>query len=117
LPLFVILKGKKIPREIQELEADDLVVSSNNSAWMNDEMFRKWINTVWRPHAARYPRSLLIMDRFRVHSKPANLSLLEEMKTDVLLIPAGLTFFSQPCDVYINKVLKKKLDSHGLSLL
>ena len=109
LPLYIILKGKKIPREIQEMEADDLVVSSNTNAWMNDETFRKWIETIWRPHAARFQRSLLIMDRFRVHQKPAIVSLLAEMNTDCLFIPAGLTFFVQPCDVYVNKVLKEKI--------
>ena len=34
---------------------------------------------------------------------------LEECNTDVLFIPPGLTFYLQPCDVYINKPLENKI--------
>ena len=49
------------------------------------------------------------MDQFRVHKQPAIIKLIEEMNTDILWIPAGLTFFVQLCDVYINKVLKERI--------
>lgn len=49
------------------------------------------------------------MDQFRVHKTQKILEKLNSMNTDVLLIPPGLTFFIQPCDVYLNGPLKRKM--------
>jgi len=112
-----VLKGKKIPREVQAIEDDDLIVSANSSAWINEETFLQWIQKVWRPHATNHARNLLIMDRFRVHEKESALKVLEEVNTDVLFIPRGLTFYLQPCDVYINKVVKERIRQLWLALI
>jgi len=109
LPLFTVLKGKKIPREVQALEDGDLFVVSNSSAWITEETFMIWIQKIWRPHASQSPRSLLILDRFRVHMKQSVLNQFNDLNTDVLFVPPGLTFYVQPCDVYINKGLKERV--------
>jgi len=67
LPLFTIFKGKKVPRDIEHLESDQLVLSANPNSWMTKESFLLWIQRVWRPYSMQFERCLLIMDLFRVH--------------------------------------------------
>ena len=112
LPLYIILRGKKVAPEVQTLESPQLTITSNQNAWMSEDSFLLWLDRVWRPDAARFDRSLLILDRFRAHKTPKVLEELEKLKTDLVLIPAGMTWFSQPCDVLVNKPLKDKMRSH-----
>jgi hypothetical protein len=107
--VHAILKGKKIPAELKELENQDIFVSANASAWQKHETMVEWVEKIWKPHAAHFKRSLLIFDQLKVHMMPEILKLLEDCQTDVLLVPAGLTFYAQPADVYINGPLKEKL--------
>ena len=107
--MYVITKGKKVPQELEELETPNLVIASNDNAWMTEELFLKWISRVWRPYTHDMPRSLLIVDQFRVHKMSNILAELEECGTDVVFIPPGLTFFLQPYDVFINKPLKDQV--------
>ena len=60
----------------------------------------------------RLQRTLLILGRFRVHEKPELRKLLEECGTDVVFVPAGLTFFCQPLDAYVNGPLKRNIRRH-----
>jgi len=62
LPLFNVIKGKKLPREIAEIENPDLVVTANPSAWMTEEAFLLWIDRIWKAFAQSFPRTLLLMD-------------------------------------------------------
>lgn len=76
---------------------------------MTVELMKKWVRSIWKPHAMEFSRSLLIMDRFRVHLDSTILELLKDMNTDVLFIPAGLTHRLQPLDIYCNKPMKDQL--------
>lgn len=109
LPLFIVIKGKKIPVDLQQFEDPQVVITSSENAWITEETFIQWIDRVWKPYTHHFTRSLLIMDQYRVHKTDRVLSLLQENKTDVVFVPTGLTFFSQPCDVYVNKPLKEKV--------
>ena len=104
--MFVVLKGKKVPADLENLETERLILSSSDNAWINEDLFLKWISRVWKPYAHNIPRSLLILDQFRVHMMPSILKELEDCRTDVVFVPKGMTFFSQPCDVFLNKPLK-----------
>ena len=109
LPLYLVLKGKKVPAEVAELENLQLIITSNENAWMNGEGMLRWITRVWKPYSYHFSRSLLIMDNFSVHKQENVLKALEECRTDVVFVPPGMTFFSQPCDVYVNKALKDRV--------
>lgn len=104
-----MVKGKKIPQDIVDLESPQLVLASSENAWVTEEGFLKWISRVWKPYSHQFERSLLIMDQFRVHKMESILKELEDCRTDVIYIPTGLTYFCQPCDVYVNKPLKGKV--------
>jgi hypothetical protein len=78
---------------------------------MIQEAFGLWIDKVWAPYASKFERTLLILDVFSVHKTELSLNRLAELNTDVLFIPAGLTFYLQPCDVLLNKSLKSTLKS------
>jgi len=107
LPSFIVLKGKTVPQDLQGIQGTNLFLSSNDNAWISEELFLKWITWICKPRTHEFKRSLLIMDQFRVHKMTSVLKELEDCQTDVLFIPAGMTFYLQPCDVYLNKPLKE----------
>ena len=98
-----------MPKDIIGLANENLVFAANDSAWMNLGAFEEWINKIWTPSRNQFRRSLLIMDSFQVHKVPRILEKLKELNTDVLIIPPGLTFYTQPVDVYINGPIKQHL--------
>jgi len=51
--------------------------------------------------------SLLIPDHFKAHKVETVLNRLKGLKTDGIFIPRGMTFSSQPVDVFINRPLKE----------
>jgi len=112
LPLFAILKGKRLSPEVQELQNHGIVITATINAWMTEEAFLLWITNIWEPYSSQFDRSLLLLDHFRVHLSERVLAELERCKTDVLLIPKGLTFMYQPCDVYVNRPLKDNVRRH-----
>lgn len=109
LPLYAVFKGKKVPQDVSHFQAQGVVIAANQNAWLTEDTFHNWIDKVWSAYANRFDRTLLIMDSFRVHKLQSVLSKLESLKTDVLFIPAGLTFYCQPCDVYLNKPVKDSM--------
>lgn len=112
LPIFSILRGKKVPIELRALESVDIFLDANESAWMKVDSFLRWIEHIWAPYSSHFSRTLLIMDRFKVHYNPEVLKKLEELNTDVVFVPRGLTFYTQPCDVYLNGPLKQKMRTY-----
>ena len=56
-----------------------------------------------------FPKSLLILDQFRVNMTPLVINKFKDLNTDILFIPPGLTSKIQPLDVFINKPLKDRL--------
>jgi hypothetical protein len=71
-----------------------------------------WIEKIWKPHALKFKRSLLLLDQFRVHRLDKYTRIFENLCTDVLFIPPGLTSRLQPLDVLVNKPLKDALRSN-----
>jgi hypothetical protein len=78
-------------------------------AWMSRELMLKWISNVLEPHCMKFKRSLIIMDRFKVHLMPEVTKKLNEINADIILIPPGLTYMLQPLDIYVNKPIKDAL--------
>ena len=109
LPSFVVLKGRKVSIEVQQLENANLYVTASPNAWITEEGFLEWIDRVWKPYSLQFERTLLIMDQFRVHKMAVVLEELRKCNTDVVYIPAGMTYFLQPCDVFLNKPFKGQI--------
>ena len=110
--MYVIFKAKKVPRDVEGLQDENLKLNANYSAWMNTVSFENWIDVIWTSFSKRFPRTLLIMDSFKVHTSPSALKKLEELNTDVLIIPGGLTFYTQPLDVYVNGPVKARIKQY-----
>ena len=102
----MILKGKKVSPDLQALETPQITITVNSNAWQTEESFLLWLDKIWRPYCSQFERSLLILDEFRVHKTQKVLEELEKLKTDVLFIPPGMTWYLQLCDVLVNKPLK-----------
>lgn len=109
LPIFAILRGKKVPKNLEGLKEADIFCSSNKNAWMTTDIFFYWIKLIWEPYARQFKRTLLIMDKFSVHKKQEIIALLQSLNTDVVIIPGGLTYYVQPCDIYVNGPLKRQM--------
>lgn len=58
-----------------------------------------WIKTVWgrQPGALLYP-AMLVLDSFRGHLVEGVREKLKELRTDIAVIPGGLTLVLQPLD-------------------
>jgi len=76
---------------------------------MTKDLFLRWIDHVWERCSRKFERTLLILDEFSVHRMDVVTEKLSKYKTDVLFIPAGLTYRLHPLDIYINKSMKDKL--------
>ena len=76
-----------------------------------DEGVRGWLQTVWnkRPGALLKKRSILIWDMFRAYLTENVKNEASALKTDLAVIPGGLTSVLQPLDVGLNKPFKDRL--------
>jgi hypothetical protein len=108
LPPVIIFKLKKIPRE--EFP-EGVVIRANSQEWMNEEEMIWWIENIWTKHLQRgsNPKSLLVIDSFSGHKTDTIKKRFREKKTDLAIIPGGLTSKLQPLDVSLNKPFKAKV--------
>lgn len=104
LPPFVVFKRKTLPKNT--LPAG-IHVRAQEKGWMSAELMLDWLKTVWgrRPGALLLP-SLLVVDSFRGHLEKGVRRRMTEMRTDIAVIPGGLTSVLQPLDVSVNKPFK-----------
>jgi DDE superfamily endonuclease len=108
LPPVIIFKLKKIPRE--EFP-DGVIIRTNPEGWMNENEMLWWVENIWIKRTGRgnNPRSLLVLDSFSAHKTDAVKQRFREKKTDLAVIPGGLTSRLQPLDVSLNKSFKSKV--------
>src|SRR5256886_12471050 len=108
LPPVIIFKLKKIPRE--EFP-EGVIIRTNSEGWMNENEMLWWVENVWTKRANRgnNPRSLLVLDSFTAHKTEAVKLRFYEKRTDLAVIPGGLTSRLQLLDVSLNKPFKAKV--------
>jgi hypothetical protein len=75
---------------------------------MDAAMVCDWVCTVWgqRPGTLLGRPSLLVWDSFRGHLGDDTKRIFTEMKTDLAVIPGGLTSVLQPLDVSVKRPFK-----------
>lgn len=111
LPPYVILKRKTMPKEALP---KGVFVRVQENGWMTEELMNDWMKVVWnrRPGAALAKRGMLVLDAFRGHLTDTVKTCASRMKTDLVVIPGGMTGQLQVLDVVVNKpfkdLLKKK---------
>ena len=108
LPPYVVFKRKTMPRLNFP---KGIVVQVHPNGWFDDRITKDWLNRVWvRRPGAGLNRSLLVLDAFRCHKTQEVKTILKtEHKTDIAIIPGGMTSMLQPLDVSINKPMKVAL--------
>ena len=78
---------------------------------MDEAGTQQWLRQVWnaRPGAMMAKRSMLVWDMFRAHVTESCRNTARDLRTDMAIIPGGLTFVLQPLDVCLNKPFKDRL--------
>ena len=101
---MIILKRKTMPKD----EIPPEVV--HEMGWMDENGMQLWIK-VWkcRPGGLIRKKACLVYDMFKAHLVETVKKELEDINTDVAIIPGGLTNQLQPLDVSINKPFKEKV--------
>ena len=109
LPPLIVFKRKKIPASMRFVPG--VIVRANEKGWMDSDLTREWLHRVWnkRPGASICKRSMLVWDSFRAHLTQENKDAAENIKTDLNVIPGGLTSILSPLDVAINKPFKDRM--------
>lgn len=105
LPPLLIFKRKTMP---QEKIPTGIIVHVHDKGWMNENGMKLWFEKIWsrRPGGLLKKPALLVYDQFRSHITEATKQVAQDMKTDLAIIPGGLTSQLQPLDVSINKPFK-----------
>jgi transposase-like protein len=113
LPPFVIYTGSsgRTGRVRREVEGKlgfplEMEYSVQPKGWMDEELMLIWIERVWKPSVAQFPRSYLILDCCTSHMTTAVKEAFDELNTEIDFIPKGYTCKLQPMDVGINKPFK-----------
>lgn len=105
-------QGKRLSKKEKEAYDKRVVVKFQAKAWCDQEIMKSWVEEMWRrpisPDAQK-PK-LLIADVHRAQTTPVILSKLKKYKTEVVLVPPGLTNVVQPLDVAFNAEFKGVID-------
>ncbi|KAK3925711.1 Pogo transposable element with KRAB domain [Frankliniella fusca] len=109
LPPFLILKRKNRPKK--EVFPNDVLVRVQKKGWMTEELMLDWLKNVWgrQPGALLQLESMLCLDAFRGHLTDPVKQKTKDMKSQMVIIPAGMTSVLQPMDVGVNKPFKDRL--------
>jgi len=109
LPPLLILKRKTLLKS--EAFLKDVIVRAQDKGWMTEELMLEWLKIVWghRPRTFLNQPSILVLDAFKGHLTDSMKNRLRKMKTELVVIPGGMTSVLQPMDVSINKPFKDRL--------
>ena len=103
---FIVFKGKRIPKEICNVQ--DAVIRMSHNGWMNEDLTKEWIATVWNVSVQPSTKQMLVWDTFKCHFTSSVKSLLQKSNTDLVSVPPGCTKILQPADVCWNAPFKAR---------
>ena len=90
----------------------NVILHWNAKGWVDEAACKMWVQRVWIKRPGGYfnrERSLLVWDKFSAHLTDGVRKTLNDAKTDIAVIPGGLTSILQPLDVSLNKPFKDEL--------
>lgn len=111
---FVVFQGTATGR-IANTEVGPLNLLTGNEhtvqakAWIDQTAMNRWIQRVWAPFCATRPRTILLMDHFKVHKTAETQGPIQAMGTRIEMVLEGCTSRLQPLDVGINKPMKDRM--------
>ncbi|KAF4805546.1 pogo transposable element with KRAB domain-like protein [Turdus rufiventris] len=92
---------------------DGIVVAVNPKGWMDEEVMKTWLTTVYARSGERFFNlkvpGLLIFDSMCAHKKDSMKALVKKMNSELAVIPGGLTKELQPLDISVIHSFKVKL--------
>jgi len=110
LPPYVVFKRKTLPKKM--VFPPGLVVRYQEKGWMNEELVKDWLKTVWsKVGGLSRQKSMLVWDSFRAHVSQPIWRTLQSLNTECAVIPGWMTGLLQLLDVCINKPFKGHLRS------
>ncbi|XP_067009263.2 tectonic-1 [Anabrus simplex] len=86
LPPYIVLKRKTLSKNLPA----SVIIRSQNSGWMESSLVEDWVKCIWQ----RCPGSLLGRKRFFVTDTVKK--HIKDGKTDLAVIPGGMTSMLQP---------------------
>ena len=108
LPPYVVFKRKTLPKDL--VLPRGIHVRAQAKGWMDESLVKDWLNSVWtKVGGLLRKRNLLVWDSFRAHLSDNVKRVLKNSRTDVAVIPGGMTSLLQPLDVGVNKPFKDNL--------
>ena len=108
LPPYVVFKRKTLPKDL--VLPRGIRVRAQAKGWMDESLVKDWLNSVWtKVGGLLRKRNLLVWDSFRAHLSDNVKRVLKNSRTDVAVIPGGMTSLLQPLDVGVNKPFKDNL--------
>ena len=98
LPPYIVFKRKTLPKGMRFPRGVHVHVRVHPKGWMDEALTLDWIKTVWATRPGGLPRkkAMLVLDSFRCHRMPSIKSELRGMKTDLVIIPGGMTTDQTP---------------------
>ena len=108
LPPYVVFKQKTLPKDL--VLPRGIHVRAQAKGWMDESLVKDWLNSVWsKVGGLLRKRNFLVWDSFRAHLSDNVKRVLKNSRTDVAVIPGGMTSLLQPLDVGVNKPFKDNL--------
>uniref|UniRef100_K7GCQ4 HTH CENPB-type domain-containing protein n=1 Tax=Pelodiscus sinensis TaxID=13735 RepID=K7GCQ4_PELSI len=106
---YIVLKHKTMPNNV--IFPNTVHVSVHPKGWIDEPLMLDWLQMVWvkRPGGLMRKRSLMVLDAFWCHHMKSVKKRLQQDKTDLAIIPGGMTKILQPLDVTVNKPMKDAL--------
>ncbi len=87
------------------LEPNGFIVTTHESASMDDNLMARYIDEIWMPHVNRMTRSesILTLNDFPAHVSNSSVSRLHSNNVHTSVIPRGCSAVVQPLDVCLSK--------------
>uniref|UniRef100_K7G368 DDE-1 domain-containing protein n=1 Tax=Pelodiscus sinensis TaxID=13735 RepID=K7G368_PELSI len=107
LPPYIVFKRKIMPKMFPKT----VYVRVHPKGWIDEALMLDWLQTVGakRPGGLMRKWSVIVLDAFHCHRMPSIKKMLQHDKTDLAIIPGGMTKMLQPLDVIVNMPMKDAL--------
>ena len=113
LPPFFIFKRNTPPKmpKNAKLFPTDILIQHQEDGWMTHELMLDWLENVWGrlPQAMLNLPLMLCLDALWGHLTDEIKNKIHRLKSELVIIPAGMTSVLQPLGVTVNKPFKARL--------
>ncbi len=100
---FVVFKGVRCIAELGK--EPGVIVAYSKNGWMNEGLTIDWVKRAWRTLA--FTTRLLVWDAYKCHLMDSvKIVANTQARSDIVVIPGGLTGLVQPAYVSWNKLFK-----------